>query len=168
MTTRSLSVFLLASSLGLPAHAAAAEEVPFKGRLEAVFSVTPLDPLQIFVQVQCTQCEATHLGKFTLIMPHTVQLVPPADPTLPPTATARGNIVLTAANGDTVTANFVGQAFLPSPVIADIVEIAVITGGTGRFAGATGSLRLQRTANLATLETTGSIEGTISAPGTKN
>ena len=163
MTAKSLSILLfLASSAGLPVQGAGPEEVPFKGSLEAVFSVMPLDPTHLFVEItQCTQCEVTHLGKFTLTMPHTVEL------TSPTTATATGFVVLTAANGDTITARFVGNATLEGP-IANILEVFVITGGTGRFSVATGSFRFERTANLATLKSTGTIEGTISAPGAKN
>jgi hypothetical protein len=48
-----------------------------------------------------------------------------------------------------------------TPGIASIVETATITGGTGRFAGATGSFIVERLVDLINLETTGSFEGTI-------
>ncbi|HTI40119.1 MAG TPA: hypothetical protein VL484_21330 [Vicinamibacterales bacterium] len=46
-----------------------------------------------------------------------------------------------------------------------IVEKAAITGGTGRFAGATGTFTVERTLDLATLVTSGSFLGTIAVPG---
>ena len=48
-----------------------------------------------------------------------------------------------------------------SPGVFSIVETATITGGTGRFTGATGSLVVERSVDLNTLFTTGSFEGVI-------
>ena len=75
-------------------------------------------------------------------------------------------MTFTAANGDTLTAGFTGQGTpTTDPVVFSIVETATITGGTGRFAGATGSFIVTRSFSFATNLTTGSIEGTISSPG---
>jgi hypothetical protein len=45
------------------------------------------------------------------------------------------------------------------------VETATITGGTGRFASASGTFTAERVVDLATTLTTGSFEGSISSPG---
>jgi hypothetical protein len=42
------------------------------------------------------------------------------------------------------------------------VETHIITGGTGRFAAASGSIILERSINLQTLISSASITGTIS------
>ena len=47
----------------------------------------------------------------------------------------------------------------------EIVEDATITGGTGRFAGATGSFTCERLYDTIEGTTTGSFEGTISTVG---
>jgi hypothetical protein len=60
-----------------------------------------------------------------------------------------GTVVLTATNGDTILSTLAGVEFLPAdpdgnpePPPYDIVGAEQITGGTGRFAGATGWLGL--------------------------
>jgi hypothetical protein len=44
------------------------------------------------------------------------------------------------------------------------VETARITGGTGRFAGATGGFIMKRVVDLSSPFTSGTFEGTISLP----
>ena len=132
----------------------AAHAVPFKGRFEGTQTVTPLTPPLASVEVSATG-NATELGRFTIELPHTVNFA---------TRTAQGTCTLVAANGDTLVADFTGQA-QGGPVVVSIVEHATITGGTGRFAGATGSFTIERLFDRAAGTTTGSFEGTISAPG---
>ena len=81
--------------------------------------------------------------------------------------TLTGSYEFTAANGDTLIADFTGQSgpTLENPRVLLSVETATITGGTGRFAGATGSFTVERLLNLDTFLTTVSFEGTISSPG---
>ena len=80
----------------------------------------------------------------------------------PTPAAATGTFEFTAANGDTLAASFTRLGTpTTTPGIASIVETATITGVTGRFAGATGSLIVERRVDLLDLETTGSFEGTI-------
>lgn len=86
--------------------------------------------------------QATHLGEFSIEAPHRVNLA-----TQPPEAT--GAFRLTAANGDTLTATFTGRG-TPTATegVFSVVETATITGGTGRFAGATGSFVVERSVEL--------------------
>ena len=95
------------------------------------------------------------MGRFTLEVPHIVNFA---------TASGQGTFTFTAANGDTLTADFTGQAQTGAPIIP-IVEDATITGGTGRFAGASGSFIVHRSFDSVGGTTTGSFEGTISSPG---
>jgi hypothetical protein len=141
--------------LGLAGPAAAGGQVPFKGSLEGTVTVTPLDPPIAFVVIEATG-SASHLGAFTLEFAHLVNQA---------TRTAAGTYVITAANGDTVTADATGQATLVAPGVLTVAETATITGGTGRFAGASGSFTVERTFFVATGVTTGSFTGTISSPG---
>jgi hypothetical protein len=135
----------------------AVQDVPFKGTLEGTFSFVPDPPPSTFASVDFGHAtgEATHLGRFTLKGPHRVNLA-----TIP--VTAIGTFEFTAANGDTLTASFTGMG-TPSatPGISSIVETATITGGTGRFVGASGNFIVERSVDLVTLTTTGSFQGTI-------
>ena len=81
---------------------------------------------------------------------------------------ATGTFLFTAANGDTVFGTLSGQSTLTAPGVITIVENMIITGGTGRFADSTGSFTGTRLKNLATGETIGGFEGTISSPGAGN
>jgi len=139
----------------LAAHAAEEKEVRFKGSLEGTVTVTPLTPPFVSVLIQASG-QATHLGRFTVEIPHTVNQA---------LRMASGTWLFTAANGDTLTAEFTGVATLTAPGVLSTTETATITGGTGRFAGATGSFTAERVFTMATSTTTGSFEGTISSPG---
>ena len=135
----------------------AAQELPFKGTLEGSFTFIPDPPPSTFASVDFAPLtgNTTHLGRFTLTGPHRVNLA-----TTP--AIAIGTFEFTAANGDTLRASFTGLGTpTATPGIASIVETATITGGTGRFAGATGSFIVERIVGLDQPPTIGSFEGTI-------
>ena len=143
--------------LGLTGPALAQQQVPFKGGLNGVVTVSPPTPQGLPVVVNATG-NATQLGQFTLAIPHLVTR---------PTAT--GTYQFVAANGDTLTASFSGKA-TPTATrgVLSIVEAATITGGTGRFAGATGSFTCVRLFNTVIGTTAGSFNGTISVPPAGN
>ena len=145
--------------LGLIGPVAAGEQVPFKGSFEGDVTVTPLTPPYVSVLVEATG-NATHLGLFTLDIPHVVNRA---------NGTAVGSYEFTAANGDKVYAEFTGLATPTArPGVLYIEETATITGGTGRFAGSTGSFTATRLKSLATGATAASFAGTISGPGMGN
>ena len=159
MKRYSLAASLALAVLGLLAPAgpvAAGEQVPFKGSLQGDVTVTPLGPPFVAVAVEATG-QATHLGKFTLDIPHIVNRK---------ARTADGRYEFTAANGDTLRADFKGTARPTAiPGVLYIEETATITGGTGRFAGATGIFSVERWYDMVAGTTIGSFEGTISSPG---
>lgn len=130
--------------------------VPFKGSFEGSQTLTPGTPPFGTVNGAATGT-GTHLGQFTVVFPHTVNFA---------TRTGVGTYTFTAANGDTLTASFTGAA-TGSPQVS-IVEHATVTGGTGRFAGATGTFTAQRQFDQSTGVTTGTFEGEISSVGSGN
>ena len=79
--------------------AAAGERVPFRGNLDGVITNTPLEFPLLFVDIAGTG-NASLLGQFTVSIPHLVDRS---------NSTAVGTFLFTAANGDTVTAEFTGQ-----------------------------------------------------------
>ena len=95
---------------------------------------------------------ATHLGRYAAEFNATVSLLD---------GTATGSYTFTAANGDQLFSTFIGLGVPAGGSMASITERLTITGGTGRFAGASGALVVQRTLDQSTGESSGSIEGSI-------
>ena len=142
------------STMSIVAPAAAGDQVPLQGSFDGQ-SVQSLNADGSIHDVITSTGNASHLGQFGMVIDATV--IRPF---------GSGSIVLVADNGDTVTATFTGMAG-PSgtPGVVLIVEHATITGGTGRFEGATGSFDIARLFIPATGEVTGTIDGTISTVG---
>ena len=127
------------------AGAVAGSDLPFKGAFSATEMVA--GPLHILTG----EGNATHLGRFTISASFNVTAPPP---------TASGTGVWTAANGDQVSTSMVGTAVIVFPTAA-ITETHTITGGTGRFADASGTLVVERTLNLQSLASIATITGTL-------
>jgi hypothetical protein len=72
----------------------------------------------------------------------------------------------TAANGDGISGPFFGQLIpTTTPGVFDNKETAIVTSGTGRFAGATGIFTLHGQVNFNTLSFLLPWQGTISSVG---
>jgi hypothetical protein len=142
------ALFLAAALTGA---VAAEREVPFRGTFEAV-ETPQLHFPTVSVEGSGTG-NATQLGKFTVTYQAEVNLL---------TFVGIGSSEFTAANGDQVFADFVGHSTpTGTPNLISIVEVYTITGGTGRFADATGTFTLERLKDQVTGSTTGSFDGTI-------
>ena len=129
------------------------KQVPFRGRLEGIATATPLTPPFVAVNLE-GEGHATHLGHFDVSSSIVANA---AD------GTAVGTYEFTAANGDTLTADYT-EYFTPTDVpgvFSDVIT-ATITGGTGRFAGATGSFDAERIADTVHGTVTETFDGTIS------
>ena len=142
-------VVAVAVSLASVAVAVAAE-TPFKGTLSAVETSQLVFPIAS-VDREGTGT-ATYLGKYTERVTLQVNVL---------TGSSTGAPTFTAANGDTLTASIAGQSTPTSPGVLSIVEVYTITGGTGRFAGVTGTFTLESTLNLATGVSSGTFSGDI-------
>jgi hypothetical protein len=95
---------------------------------------------------------ATHLGRFTMTAGETVDSM----------TVRNGTFTLAAANGDTVSGTYSGTIL---PGLVGYHVSGPITGGTGRFAGATGAIIFDGTVDPATLTGSDVISGTITSVG---
>jgi len=126
--------------------------VPFKGNYTTVAQFLKGPAVQKITGTG----QATHLGQSVFVANATVNLTPP-----PPFAIA-GTAVFTAANGDQFYTRFPGTSTPTGPGTSRGVLNHVITGGTGRFADATGSFTGIALVNNASPTNTVSFEGRIS------
>ncbi|MEO8519933.1 MAG: hypothetical protein ABI603_01140 [Acidobacteriota bacterium] len=120
--------------------------VPFKGRLEAIETV------EGNVHHLAGAGHATHLGRFTYAATITVDNT---------TGDGAGHVVWTAADGDQLFSDTKGVIVTISDTGLTLAEQQVITGGTGRFKGASGTIEVERTLDFATGSTAGSFTGRI-------
>jgi hypothetical protein len=137
--------WITALLIGVPAMAGAASggtARPHEGRCETVVNTLPSGTLEIALD-----CHFRHLGRTTgLLVQQVIPTGPPVDGVLP--AALSATVSYTAANGDTLVGTFTGTAAI------DLVTGAVrysgvetLTGGTGRFADASGVSLLTGTAS---------------------
>ena len=139
-----------AVSLASVAVGALAAETPFKGTVTAVETGQVVPPTRFLDRTGTGT--ATYLGRYTEHIVMQINL---------PTMSSTGTATFTAANGDTLTANVVGQAMRTGPTVLSIVEVYTVTGGTGRFADATGAFTLNSTVEQTTGVSTGTLSGAI-------
>jgi hypothetical protein len=161
------SLVLLASIFGLVAArpAQAADQVPFS----ATFTTTGLTVASCGPATACLSVtgsgEATHLGRTTF-----TRSIVSRNSLVPCPAVSSGTIrqftdtlTLTAANGNTITLSGSGTSCANGIDVVSSGTYAV-TGGTGRFSGASGTLTLQIARFAPDPETT-TLTGTLSSPG---
>jgi hypothetical protein len=152
-----IAALMLSVVLAIPL--AAQQLVPFNGAMQGREIDTPEGgpPPTTILAEGSTRGIATLVGQFSYNYQLTVALA---------TGTATGSGHLIAANGDSIFTTIVGSSH-PSgtPGVLSITELNTVTGGTGRFAGATGSFITERLVNAATGFTSGSFHGMITPPG---
>ena len=143
-------VAAFAVSLGTVAVSAVAAETPFKGTVDAVETGTVQFPIRHATREGTGT--ATYLGRYTEHITIDINLL---------FMSSTGAATFTAANGDTLTATVAGQATRTSPTTLSVVEVYTVTGGTGRFADATGSFTLHSTVDQPTGVSSGAFSGAI-------
>jgi hypothetical protein len=146
--TAAAALLALTVTLGLALPVSADAPLPFRGHGdETLAGVTPVGPGQVQLTVTA-DAEATYLGQFagteTIVLDQA-------------TGTFAGSRVFIAANGDQLFADVEGA--FTSPTTAE--GTFTFTGGTGRFAGASGQAAFQVVTSDGvhlTLTTDGSID----------
>jgi hypothetical protein len=131
------------------------KELHLKGTMQAVETLD-FTNFPIMTSTASGSGNATHLGRYTLNFEVEVNLI---------TIAGTGTAHFVAANGDSLYAVGTGQATpTNAPDVFNIVENYIITGGTGRFAGASGKFTTDRIVDLTTGITSGTISGNIVLP----
>jgi hypothetical protein len=129
-------------------------DLPFLGRLERASHTDAFDPGTgtALIHLEGTGT-ATHLGRFTMEVDYALN---------PATLSGPESMKLVAANGDALFASGRAQG-APSEDGQSLTsrEELTITGGTGRFAGVTGSFILSQIDLAPDRFSSGSIVGTI-------
>jgi hypothetical protein len=125
--------------------------LPFKGTLQSSESIVSGDDAGVVRHLD-GDGTATHLGQFTLQADFTV---------ITDTGNATGTATWTAANGDHITVSVTGHGDIVVFPTVTITETHTITGGTGRFAEASGQITIERSANILTGVSSGSLSGWI-------
>ena len=156
---------LAAASAGVAtAGGSESETTPFKSAFvthESIAFNPVVCPLPPFLLGTSTgEGLASHMGKTTLTS---------ADCVVPGASSftfTNGALTLTAANGDTVTAEYNGSLLpaLQQPGLYNLSGSYRVTGGTGRFVGSTGSGYLRGTTNILTGQGAYTATGTLSRP----
>jgi hypothetical protein len=126
LLTAALAGSAVATSRGASGHGARGS-LPFKGRSSGVVTATGFDPA---AGVAYTHVEgegrATHVGRFTVTGDVAVEVA---------TGIPNGTWTITAANGDELVLDMTGHGIDDHHGFGAFT----VTGGTGRFEGATGS-----------------------------
>jgi hypothetical protein len=163
---KNLLVFALALILLIPlaktAFAAPAAKAvpmkatryPFQGTTESNESYSTVSPTR-FVTANGSG-ESPQLGRFTVSYHVEENLLD---------LSGIASIHFTGTNGDSLQAKGVGQAIADrTPGMFNVVEIYTITGGTGRFAGASGAFTVKRLVSITVGIASSTFEGYILIP----
>ena len=142
MTLLRLLVTAALAALLVPtaASSSAQEARPYKATCTAI----PEDPLSPHVRATGF-CQATHFGRDALVAEHDVVPTGPPDASgMLPIAVLAGRSTHVAANGDELYSAYTGTGRVN--LVTGRIEFELegrYTGGTGRFANASGATRIQ-------------------------
>jgi hypothetical protein len=145
------------NAVGTPVALEAASSRPAGGT--CTFQKTPLPP----EPGQPANVRHLHIDELCQLL-HLGRAIGSAEETVTSTATGpvfTNSTTYTAANGDRLFVTFSGTGTVPVDGVVSFSGTETVTGGTGRFAGASGSLDRAGTVSILTLtgefETSGAI-----------
>jgi hypothetical protein len=156
------SIMAMMAALGVGAMAiappvAAAEKLPFKAMLTGNAHLSPTDNPAVLRNDETGEGEATHLGHFTWADVEFADFA-----AIPGGVSVVATFTMTAANGDELYGQFTSVGYFADAETLVIHGDYEFTGGTGRFADASGSGEIDAFAFLAPgLPFIGTITGTI-------
>jgi hypothetical protein len=157
---RRLTGLIILAALTLPMQAAAHDLVPFHAAEHGAFQILgPCGPDGMRIDVTGTG-QGTQLGTYRA---RYRECFTPATG-----GVTDGSFTLTAANGDTLTGTYRGRVSTTGdPAVIAFADPGSITGGTGRFADARGTVTQSGVANLSTGEYTATLSGHVSSLGSE-
>ena len=128
-----------------------AADLPFRGHIDGHLVTSPTSDPTILDGVAQAVGIGTQLGSFTKVTHDVIDLA---------TDTVTGSFTMTAANGDLLRGVYSGPFVFGAPGTFSWVLQSTITGGTGRFSGASGAFVFK--ANVAFTGANGVFNGTYS------
>jgi len=143
------------AGLAVPLQAVAGAQVPLKGADSGTWGEGSHACGALFPVFVTTAGVATHVGRYAYSSQECVDFG---------TSTYAGVWQITAANGDPISGTYAGSFTIEGAIIAYEQENTV-TGGTGRFAGGSGSFHVSGLASLDDFSDTQVLRGWISSPG---
>lgn len=156
-------VALMVALIAVPRPASAARLIPFQATVtESGFTPTLCAPVPSLCITLTGTGEATQMGEIeeSAFVKNNLASNP-----APGCHTETRGTTLTAANGDQITMHATGINCSTGPTTVTAVDSYVVTGGTGRFSGASGSGTNTASINLANSTAVVTYSGTLSSPG---
>lgn len=150
-------LIVLAAAVGaLASPATAAGQIQIKGSDTGTFSLAPTDTPAIFVTTDVSSGVASHLGHYDLLAHETYDAIR--------NVVTQASFTLTTKHG-TLSGNYTATlGFGATPNILTYHAPGSITGGTGRYAGATGTIVFDGFGDLLTLALEDHLRATIVLP----
>lgn len=172
LRTHRTRCFLLVASMSLVAatpvmadQPAGPKMVPFKASYSGTYRAQVVPP-HVIITGTGGKGHATHLGNFELANRILVNLVRGPVQNCPvPGTTEAFTATLTGANGDAIVLQGTGHGCQTGPTTVSVVDTVQVTGGTGRFEGATGSITVRTAVDQAAGSEVIDFDGLISRPG---
>ncbi len=157
---------LCAVMVALPQRAAAANLVPFRATVAETFTAGPCAPIPSLCVTATGSGQATHLGNIRESATIVTNLASKPGPGCATDGHAETRTTtLFAANGDQVTLEATGYGCPTGPTTQTAVDSYMVTGGTGRFSGASGSGTINVTIDLVSLTAVVTFSGVLSEAG---
>jgi uncharacterized Zn-binding protein involved in type VI secretion len=131
---------------------AALQAVPISGSCE--LAIQPAQPVSpgVIRQLDVGTCQLSHLGKSTFVSDKVINLM---------AGTQTAQVSITAANGDILYASGTGTNAMVAPGKVAFRVDFVFTGGTGRFAAASGTAVSEGEADLVNAQSRLTLNGSI-------